>query len=270
MATRFADKVVVITGAGSGIGKVMAKRFAAEGARVAVVDWHGDRAAECAGEIAQTAGHAVAVRADVSVGADVATMVGEVTSRLGPVDVLVNNAAIADGDDVLEIEEPTWDRDVSVVLKSVFLCSKAVLPSMIERHAGVIVNIASVNGLSALGNEAYSAAKAGMINLTQGIAVRYGGYGIRCNAIAPGTIRTPIWQERVDRDPVVFERLVKWYPLGRVGEPDDIANAAMFLASDEAAWITGTVLRVDGGLLAGNYRMTRELLAQAGSEDLES
>src|SRR2546428_627740 len=106
---------------------------------------------------------------------DFAAMVGEVTSRLGPVDVLVNNAAIADGDDVLEIEEPTWDRDVSVVLKSVFLCSKAVLPSMIERRAGVIVNIASVNGLSALGNEAYSAAKAGMINLTQGIAVRYGG-----------------------------------------------------------------------------------------------
>src|SRR5256712_12198061 len=168
------------------MGKVMAKRLAAEGARVAVVDWHGDRAAECAGEIAQTAGHAVAVRADVSVGADVATMVGEVTSRLGPVDVLVNNAAIADGDDVLEIEEPTWDRDVSVVLKSVFLCSKAVLPSMIERHAGVIVNIASVNGLSALGNEAYSAAKAGMINLTQGIAVRYGGGGGGAGATPPG------------------------------------------------------------------------------------
>src|SRR5437773_5429870 len=270
MATRFADKVVVITGAGSGIGKVMAKRFASEGARVAVVDWHGDRAAECAGEIAQTDGHAVAVRADVSLGADVARMVAEVTSRLGPVDVLVNNAAIADGDDVLEIDEPTWERDVSVVLKSVFLCSKAVLPSMIERRSGVIVNITSVNGISALGNEAYSAAKAGVINLTQGIAVRYGGFGVRCNAIAPGTIRTPIWQERVDRDPVVFQRLVKWYPLGRVGEPDDIANAAMFLASAEAAWITGTVLRVDGGLLAGNYRMTRELLAQAGSEDLES
>jgi NAD(P)-dependent dehydrogenase (short-subunit alcohol dehydrogenase family) len=269
MAGRFADKVVVITGAGSGIGKVMAKRFAAEGARVAVVDWLGDRCAEVAGEIARTEGHAVAVHADVSVGSDVARMVGEVTSRLGPVDVLVNNAAIADGDDVLEIDEPTWDRDVSVVLKSVFLCSKAVLPSMIERRAGVIVNIASVNGLSALGNEAYSAAKAGMINLTQGIAVRYGAFGVRCNAIAPGTIRTPIWQERIDRDPVVFERLVKWYPLGRVGEPDDIANAAMFLASDEAGWITGTVLRVDGGLLAGSHRMTRELLAQAGSEDLD-
>ena len=108
------------------------------------------------------------------------------------------------------------------------------------------------------------------LNLTQGIAVRYGGFGVRCNAIAPGTIRTPIWQERVDRDPVVFERLVKWYPLGRVGEPDDIANAAMFLASDDAGWITGTVLRVDGGLLAGSHRMTRELLAQAGSEELDS
>ena len=166
-------------------------------------------------------------------------------------------------------DEPTWERDVSVVLKSVFLCSQAVLPSMIERRGGVIVNITSVNGLSALGNEAYSAAKAGVINLTQGIAVRYGHHGIRCNAIAPGTIRTPIWQERIDRDPVVFERLVKWYPLGRVGEPEDIANAAMFLASDDAGWITGTVLTVDGGLLAGNYRMTRELLTEAKDEKLD-
>src|SRR5260370_5539394 len=164
------------------------------------------------------------------------------------------------------MDEVTWDRDVAVVLKSVFLCCKAVLPSMIDRGSGAIVNIASVNALTALGNEAYSAAKAGMINLTQGIAVRYGANGIRCNAIAPGTIRTPIWQARVDRDPVVFERLVKWYPLGRVGEPDDIANAAMFLASDDAGWITGTVLRVDGGLLAGSHRMSRDLLAQAVNE----
>jgi NAD(P)-dependent dehydrogenase (short-subunit alcohol dehydrogenase family) len=262
--------VVIITGAGSGIGRVMAKRFADEGAKVAVVDWHGDRADEVAEEIGRDGGQAAAIRTDVSVGREVKSMVAEVESRLGAPDVLVNNAAIAAGDDVLEIDEPTWERDVSVVLKSVFLCSKAVLPSMIERRTGVIVNITSVNGLSALGNEAYSAAKAGVINLTQGIAVRYGGHGIRCNAIAPGTIRTPIWQERVERDPIVFQRLVKWYPLGRVGEPDDIANAAMFLASDDAAWITGTVLRVDGGLLAGNLPMTRELLAQAGSEDLET
>jgi len=267
---RFKDKVVIITGAGSGIGRVMAQRFAAEGAKVAVVDWLGDRADAVAAEISKTRGEAVAILADVSSAAGVDSMVAVAVSRFGPVDVLINNAAIADGDDVLQIDDATWDHDVSVVLKSVFLCSKAVLPSMIERGSGAIVNIASVNGMSALGNEAYSAAKAGVINLTQGIAVRYGAHGIRCNAIAPGTIRTPIWQERIDRDPVVFERLVKWYPLGRVGEPEDVANAALFLASDEASWITGTVLPVDGGLLAGNFRMTRELLAEAGSEELDS
>ncbi len=263
---RFKDHVVIVTGSGSGIGRVMAQKFAAEGANVAVIDWKGEKAEEVAAEIG---GSALAFRADVSKGSDVKTMVKEVASKLGPVDVLINNAAIADGDDVLKIDELTWERDVAVVLKSVFLCSQAVLPSMIDRHRGVIVNITSVNGLSALGNEAYSAAKAGVINLTQGIAVRYGHHGIRCNAIAPGTIRTPIWQERIDRDPVVFQRLVKWYPLGRVGEPEDIANAAMFLASDEAAWITGTVLTVDGGLLAGNYHMTRELLTEAKDEKLE-
>jgi NAD(P)-dependent dehydrogenase (short-subunit alcohol dehydrogenase family) len=267
---RFKDKVVIVTGAGSGIGRVMAHRFAAEGAKVAVVDWLGERADSVAAEISGAGGQAAAIHADVSSAREVDSMMAQVESRLGPPGVLVNNAAIADGDDVLQIDDATWDRDVAVVLKSVFLCCKAVLPSMIERRGGSIVNIASVNGLSALGNEAYSAAKAGVMNLTQGIAVRYGAHGVRCNAIAPGTIRTPIWQERIDRDPVVFERLVKWYPLGRVGEPDDVANAAMFLASDEAGWITGTVLRVDGGLLAGSSRMTRELLAEAGSEDLDA
>jgi meso-butanediol dehydrogenase/(S,S)-butanediol dehydrogenase/diacetyl reductase len=267
---RFKGKVVIITGAGSGIGRVMAHRFAAEGARVAVVDWVAERADAVTAEITSSGGQSLAIKADVSSAKEVDAMVSETTSRFGPVDVLINNAAIADGDDVLLIEGDTWDRDVAVVLKSVFLCSKAVLPSMIERRGGAIVNIASVNGMSALGNEAYSAAKAGVINLTQGIAVRYGAHGVRCNAIAPGTIRTPIWEERIARDPVVFQRLVKWYPLGRVGEPDDVANAAMFLASDEASWITGTVLPVDGGLLAGNFRMTRELLAEAGNEEPES
>src|SRR5438874_484082 len=242
----------------------MAQRFAGEGARVAVVDWHDDRAAAVAGEIPG----ALAVHADVSSGGDVESMAAAVRSGLGPVDVLVNNAAIAEGDDVLRMDEATWEKDVDVVLKSVFLCSRAFLPEMIERRRGSIVNITSVNALSALGHAPYSADKVGVINLNQGVAVRYGAFGVRCNAIAPGTIRTPIWQERVDRDPSVFERLVKWYPLGRVGEPDDIANAAMFLASDEAAWITGTVLTVDGGLMAGNYRMTRELLAQAAGEEV--
>ena len=126
---------------------------------------------------------------------------------------------------------------------------------------GVIVNIASVNGLAFFANEPYSAAKAGVISLTRSMATRYGRHGIRAVAIAPGTIRTPIWQERVDKEPAIFERLVRWYPLRRVGEPEDVAAAAAFLASDDASWITGEVLRVDGGLLAGNERMARELVA---------
>jgi NAD(P)-dependent dehydrogenase (short-subunit alcohol dehydrogenase family) len=132
---------------------------------------------------------------------------------------------------------------------------------MIERGGGVIVNIASVNGLAFYANEPYSAAKAGLINLTRSMATRYGQHGIRAVAVAPGTIRTPIWQARVDKEPEVFERLVRWYPLGRVGEPEDIAAAAAFLASDDASWISGEVLRVDGGLLAGNAQMARELVA---------
>jgi meso-butanediol dehydrogenase / (S,S)-butanediol dehydrogenase / diacetyl reductase len=265
---RFEDRVVIVTGSGSGIGRVMANRFAAEGASVVVVDWKGDLADAAADEIRGLGGKVLPITGDVSARKDVERIAATARDSFGRIDVLVNNAAIADGDDILMIDEPTWNRDVDVVLKGAFLCIKAVLPGMIERRGGVIVNIVSVNAFSALGNEAYSAAKAGLVNLTKGVAVRYGRFGIRCTAIAPGTIRTPIWQERVDRDPEVFRRLVKWYPLGRLGEPEDIANAALFLASDDASWITGSVLTVDGGLMAGNYPMTRELLAQAAGEDL--
>src|ERR1700704_1679114 len=132
---RFKDRVVIVTGGGSGIGRVIAMRFAAEGARVAVVDWIGERANSVTAEISAAGGKAESVVADVSSSADVTTMASAVASRLGPVDVLVNNAAIADGDDVLRIDEGTWDHDVAVVLKGVFLCSKAVLPSMIGRRS---------------------------------------------------------------------------------------------------------------------------------------
>ncbi len=170
----------------------------------------------------------------------------------------------ARGDDIRAIDEATWDWNFAVVLKSAFLCCKAVVPEMMAQGSGAIVNISSVNGLTGLGEEAYGAAKAGMANLTQNLAVKYGRYGVRANCICPGTIRTPAWEARLTRDPQVFERLTKWYPLGRIGEPADIANAALFLASDEASWLTGAIIPVDGGLMAGNAQMNRELVAGGG------
>jgi NAD(P)-dependent dehydrogenase (short-subunit alcohol dehydrogenase family) len=256
---RFADKVVVVTGSGSGIGEVTATRFSAEGAAVVVADRFGERAEAVAAALE----NAIAVEADVSVEAQVDAMVGAAEDRLGRVDVLVNNAAIAEADGLLATSDEEWDRELAVDLKSAFLCSKRVLPGMIERRSGAIVNVASVNGLAFFGLEAYSASKAGMLSLTRSMAVRYGAYNVRVNAVAPGSIRTPIWQEFLAEDPHVLERLSKWYPLGRIGEPDDVASAVLFLASEEAAWITGTVLTVDGGLLAGNVAMAREVLVKA-------
>jgi NAD(P)-dependent dehydrogenase (short-subunit alcohol dehydrogenase family) len=256
--TRLEGRTALVTGGGSGIGRATSRRFAAEGAAVVVADLVGERAEAVAAEIGGRA-----VQADVTVAADVARMV----ATAGAIDVLVNNAGGGTADDVLEISEKEWDGDVELNLKSAFLCSKAVLPGMIDRGSGVIVNITSVNGMAFFANEPYSAAKAGMISLTRSMAVRYGRDGIRVVAIAPGTIRSPLWQERVDKEPAIFERLVRWYPLRRVGEPEDVANAAAFLASDDASWISGEVLRVDGGLLAGNAQMARELVANFSPDD---
>jgi meso-butanediol dehydrogenase/(S,S)-butanediol dehydrogenase/diacetyl reductase len=195
-------------------------------------------------------------------------MVEAAHEAFGPVDVLINNAAKATDADFLSLGAETWDEDVTVTLKGPFLCSQAVLPDMVKNESGVILNISSVNALGYYGNEAYSAAKAGILSLTRSLAVRYGPSGIRVNAIAPGTLRTPAWEARREKNPEVFERLTRWYPLGRVGEPEDVVGAALFLASDEAAWITGTVLPVDGGLTAGNMQMMEEIIK--GQDDQPS
>jgi NAD(P)-dependent dehydrogenase (short-subunit alcohol dehydrogenase family) len=195
----------------------------------------------------------------VTVAADVEAMTQRVMAEYGRVDILVNNAGLSLGNDILSIDETSWDFNLAVVLKSAFLCSKAVLPHMLSAGHGAILNIASVNGLTGLGEEAYSAAKAGMINLTRNLAVKHGPSGVRVNCICPGTIRTPVWGPVVERDPQVFDRLAKWYPLGRVGEPKDVASAALFLVSEEASWITGVTLAVDGGLMAGNNPMAQDL-----------
>ena len=258
---RLQDRVALVTGGASGIGRATAELFAAEGARVVVADRNLPGAQEMVRRVASAGGTALAVEVDVSSAAAVAAMAQAALAAYEHVDILVNNAGLSQGDDILQIDEATWDYNIAVVLKSVFLCSKALLPQMLARGYGAIVNISSVNGLTGLGEEGYSAAKAGMINLTQNMAVKYGPAGVRANCICPGTIRTPIWQPQLEQDPRIFERLTPWYPLGRIGEPEDVAKAALFLASDDAAWITGATLVVDGGLMAGSYRMGRDLLA---------
>jgi meso-butanediol dehydrogenase / (S,S)-butanediol dehydrogenase / diacetyl reductase len=251
--------VSVVTGGGSGIGRAIAERFAREGSTVVVADLHGDRAEAVASAIDETGGTAMAVEADVSTSDGVAHVFARTEEVFAPVDILVNNAGASIGNDLRTIEPDVWDRNFAIVLKSAYMCTKAALPGMIAKEKGAIINIASVNGLMGLGEEAYSAAKAGMVNLTQNTAIRYGQYGVRANCIAPGSVETPIWAERVAVNPNVFKELAAWYPLGRVGQPEDIANAALFLASDAASWITGAVLPVDGGLTAGSFRMSREL-----------
>jgi NAD(P)-dependent dehydrogenase (short-subunit alcohol dehydrogenase family) len=257
---RFEGRIAIITGGGSGLGRVLAHRFAAEGASVIVADMVAQRASAVASEITGAGGTALPQTADVTSAADVEAMVAAARDAFGPADILVNNAAKATDADFIELAEEAWDEDVAIALKGAFLCSQAVLKDMVKNRSGVILNISTVNAFAYYGNEAYSAAKAGVLNLTRSLAVRYGPAGVRANAIAPGTLRTPAWEARRQKDPEVFERLAKWYPLGRVGEPEDVAGAALFLASDEAAWISGAVLPVDGGLTAGNLEMMREII----------
>lgn len=252
-------RVALITGGGSGIGRATALLFAREGAMVVAADKVGERAEETARLITEAGGQAIGVAADVSVAADVAAMVEAAGGAFGRIDVLVNNAGLSVGDTVLDIDEAAWDLNLAVVLKSVYLCSRAVLPGMIGREGGAICNVSSVNGMLAVGEAAYAAAKAGMISLTANMANAHGRDGVRVNCVAPGTIRTPIWSPRVERDPDVFAKVAAWYPLGRVGEVEDVANAILFLCSDAAGWITGVTLPVDGGLTCGNFRFTTAL-----------
>ncbi|MBM3264795.1 MAG: glucose 1-dehydrogenase [candidate division Zixibacteria bacterium] len=260
---RLSEKAAIVTGAASGIGRAIALRFAREGACVVVADRNDTRGADTVLAIRNAGGKALYAHADVTNENDVAAMTRVCLDAYGRIDVLVNNAAICEGSDVLDIEPSVWDLNVQVVLKSVYLCSRTVLPIMVGQKSGSIVNIASVNGLTALGNAAYSAAKAGVINLTQNMACAYGPDGIRVNAIAPGTVATEIWEPRLRENPRVLDRIAEWYPLKRVGKPDDIANAALFLASDEASFATGATFVIDGGLTAG----MRKWVEDAGADE---
>lgn len=252
-------EVALITGGGSGIGQGIARRFAAEGAVVIVADKVEERAAATAEAILAAGDEAVALTLDVTVEDDVVPAFQRVAGEVGTITILVNNAGLSVGAEVTNMTSAEWDQNFDVVVRAAFLCSRAVLPAMIAVNRGVILNVASVNGMFGIGEEGYSAAKAALLNLTQNMAMRYGKHGVRVNAISPGTIRTPIWNERLAREPGVFDSLNAWYALGRVGSVEDVANAALFLCSDEASWITGVNLPVDGGLTAGSVRMIEDL-----------
>jgi NAD(P)-dependent dehydrogenase (short-subunit alcohol dehydrogenase family) len=259
MGNRLEGRVAFITGGGSGIGKAIGEAFANEGARVVAAGLTLAKTEAVARGIEAAGGEALGVAVDVADKASVQAAIGQAIDRYGRIDILVNNAGLSVGDTILDFDEEAWDRNLDVVLKGIYLCSREVLPGMIERGSGVILNVGSVNGLMGLGESAYSAAKAGMVNLTQNMAIHYGPKGIRVNCIAPGTIRTPIWGERVAKEPQVFDNLARVYPLGRVGEVEDVAPAAVFLCSDDASWITGVTLPIDGGLTAGSFYINQLL-----------
>lgn len=250
---RFEDCHVVVTGGAGGVGRVLAAAFVAEGAVVSLFDRSTDRAAAVATELNSIRGSEVitGICVDVSDAKALATAFDQAHAVFGDVHVLVVGAAHATDADIVELSETGWDDDVDTTLKGAFLCMQAALPAMLRRRSGVIVSIASVNAFQYCGNVAYSAAKAGLVSLTKSVAVRYGKYGVRANVVAPGSLRTPAWGEREALNPGSLDRLASWYPQGRVGEPEDVVGPILFLASNEAAWVNGSVLPVDGGLLAG-------------------
>ena len=253
---RLKNKVALITGAASGMGRAAAIEFAREGARVAMSDIDENGLAETARLVTDIGGVCISIVGSVTESVDVGTMVARSVDAFGALDVLYSNAAIylpSRGDaPVVDLDEEVWQRVIDVNLKGVYLCAKHAIPAMIRGGGGSIINTASLAGTrGSRQSHAYAMAKGGVIALTQSLAVTYGPQGIRANAIAPGAIDTPMLRGGGLMDDAAERAMMPHLPLGRVGLAEDVARVALFLASDESAYVTGTVQIVDGGFSLG-------------------
>jgi NAD(P)-dependent dehydrogenase (short-subunit alcohol dehydrogenase family) len=251
MPGRLDGKVAVITGAASGIGRETARRFAEEGAKVCVADLADEPGKETAAEV-----DGIYVHADVTDPEDVQSMYREAAERFGGIDVLFNNAGISppDDDSILETELDAWDRVQNVNLKSVYLCCKHGIPHLIERGGGSVINTASFVAVmgAATSQVSYTASKGGVLAMSRELGVQFARQGVRVNALCPGPVNTPLLQELFAKDPEKAQRRLVHLPMGRFAEAVEIANGALFLASDESSYITASTFLVDGGL-SGAY-----------------
>jgi Dehydrogenases with different specificities (related to short-chain alcohol dehydrogenases) len=255
------SQTIVVTGGAGDIGRALCARFLNDGHRVAMFD-RDTAALQSAVAALGDPQFLMPVAADVTDLASVTQAVAAVEARFGAVDVLVNNAGGVVSPTLAKTSEAAWLADIELNLNGAWRSVRAVQNGMIARRRGTIINISSVNGSGIYGYPAYSAAKAGLAQLTRFLAVEFGRHGIRANAIAPGSVKTQAWKARVEQNPEIFERLKRWYPLGDVCVPEDIAGVAAFLIGPDARMITGVVLPVDGGLSVGSTTMAREFCGE--------
>ncbi|HEU5330122.1 MAG TPA: glucose 1-dehydrogenase [Thermomicrobiales bacterium] len=253
---RLKDKVCVITGAGSGMGRVACEVFAREGARVAALDIVAETGEETAARVRAAGGEAAFFACDVANEASVREAIAGIVARYGGVDVLYNNAGIMPEDDHSVVDTPVeaWDRVMAVNVRGVFLCCKYAIPEMLKRGRGSIINIASFVALvgCSVPQDAYTASKGALISLTKSLAIQFRPHGIRSNAICPGPIETPLLMDWLLKDEAAKQLRLNRQPSGRFGKPEDIVNCALYLASDESDWTNGATLVVDGGITS-NY-----------------